>query len=158
MSKAESAQPDGSPPPQDLRLLYAIGRLDRGITRELQHGLKPLGLSPHQYVTLTVLRARSGLSNAQLARRAYVSPQAMIQVLASLQADGLITRSPSGENQRILETRLTDKGREIAERCDRIADEIENRMLAGVPQKDRKALLAAVRACVQRINAGLPGG
>ncbi|WP_432994061.1 MarR family winged helix-turn-helix transcriptional regulator [Dactylosporangium sp. CA-233914] len=157
MSQADETQLDESAPPQELRLLYAIGRLDRGITRELHHGLKPLGLSPHQYATLTVLRARSGLSNAQLARRAYVSPQAMIQVLSSLHADGLITRNPSDENQRILEIRLTDKGVAITEECDRIADEIENRMLTGVPPKERKALLAAVRACVQRINAGLPG-
>ncbi|WP_176738341.1 MarR family winged helix-turn-helix transcriptional regulator [Micromonospora pallida] len=158
MSQADPVQPDDNAPPPGLRLLYAIGRLDRGITRELQQGLKPLGLSPHQYATLTVLRARSGLSNAQLARRAYVTPQAMIQVLSSLHADGLISRSPSGDNQRVLEISLTARGREVVERCDRIADEIEDRMLDGVPPGERRALLDAVRACVQRINAGLPGG
>ncbi|MEU9886247.1 MarR family transcriptional regulator [Sphaerisporangium sp. NPDC051011] len=143
--------------PQQLRLLYAIGRLDRGIQRELEQGLKPLGLSPHQYATLTVLRARSGLSNAQLARRAYVTPQAMSQVLASLLDAGLVSRTPSDDNQRVLETRLTPEGLKVTATCDQIADEIEDRMLEGVPQAERHALLAAVRACVQRINAGLPG-
>ncbi|GES20047.1 MarR family transcriptional regulator [Acrocarpospora pleiomorpha] len=152
-----AGEPEDVVSPQQLRLLYAIGRLDRGIQRELEQGLRPLGLSPHQYATLTVLRARSGLSNAQLARRAYVTPQAMSQVLTSLITAGLISRSPSNDNQRVLETRLTPKGLEVTASCDLIADEIENRMLEGVPQADRLSLLAAIRACVQRINAGLPG-
>ncbi|GAA1000343.1 hypothetical protein GCM10009555_103130 [Acrocarpospora macrocephala] len=150
-------EPDEVVSSQQLRLLYAIGRLDRGIQRELEQGLRPLGLSPHQYATLTVLRARSGLSNAQLARRAYVTPQAMSQVLTSLITAGLISRSPSNDNQRVLETRLTPKGLEVTARCDLIADEIEDRMLEGVSQADRHSLLAVIRACVQRINAGLPG-
>lgn len=157
MSQANPTEAEDKTPPQ-LRLLYAIGRLDRGITRELQQGLKPLGLSPHQYATLTVLRSRSGLSNAQLARRAYVTPQAMNQVISSLIAEGLITRKPSGANQRILETRLTPKGRRLAVRCDRVAEEIENRMLDGVPPRQRAELLDAIRTCVRRINAGFPGG
>ncbi|WP_214104182.1 MarR family winged helix-turn-helix transcriptional regulator [Acrocarpospora catenulata] len=157
MSKPIRRGQDDVVSPQQLRLLYAIGRLDRGIQRELEQGLRPLGLSPTQYATLTILRARSGLSNAQLARRAYVTPQAMSQVLASLIAADLISRTPSGENQRVLETRLTPKGHEVTAQCDLIADEIEDRMLEGVPAADRQTLLAAVRACVQRINAGLPG-
>ncbi|WP_158605563.1 MarR family winged helix-turn-helix transcriptional regulator [Amycolatopsis panacis] len=157
MPQAKLTEAENETPPQ-LRLLYAIGRLDRGITRELQQGLKPLGLSPHQYATLTVLRSRSGLSNAQLARRAYVTPQAMNQVISSLIAEGLITRKPSGTNQRILETRLTPKGRRLTARCDRVAEEIEDRMLDGVPPPQRAELLDAIRACVRRINAGFPGG
>ncbi|GAA1010596.1 MarR family transcriptional regulator [Acrocarpospora pleiomorpha] len=157
VSMSAAGEPEDVVSPQQLRLLYAIGRLDRGIQRELEQGLRPLGLSPHQYATLTVLRARSGLSNAQLARRAYVTPQAMSQVLTSLITAGLISRSPSNDNQRVLETRLTPKGLEVTASCDLIADEIENRMLEGVPQADRLSLLAAIRACVQRINAGLPG-
>ncbi|MEU6726393.1 MarR family transcriptional regulator [Nonomuraea wenchangensis] len=157
MSKHPGREPEEPVSPQQLRLLYAIGRLDRGITRELEQGLKPLGLSPHQYATLTLLRARNGLSNAQLARRAYVTPQAMSQMLATLVEAGLITRTPSGDNQRVLETRLTARGEELTLACDLVADEIEDRMLEGVPHAERHALLALIRGCVQRINAGLPG-
>jgi hypothetical protein len=44
--------------------------------------LAPFELSIPQFTTSSVLRRRPGLSNAQLARRALILPQSMIQVIA----------------------------------------------------------------------------
>ena len=40
-----------------------------------------------QYTALSILRRSTGLSNAQLARRTYVTPQAMIEVTTRPSAD-----------------------------------------------------------------------
>jgi DNA-binding MarR family transcriptional regulator len=140
----------------DVRLVYAIGRLDRVIRRELRHRLaEQLHLTLPQFTALTVLRARSGLSNAQLARRSLVTPQAMQEVIASLEAKGLIERNQAAHHQRILQTKLTPEGRRVARRGDNIVDEIEGLMLAGVSAAEHRRFLASVRRADEFLRAGL---
>ena len=66
-------------------LLYLVGRMDRVVRRAMGTVLEVRGLSVNQYATLSVLDRRSDLSNAQLARRALVSPQSMNEVLLGLE-------------------------------------------------------------------------
>jgi DNA-binding MarR family transcriptional regulator len=68
------------------RVAYLIGRLDRVLRRQLDEALRPHGLTTPQYTTLSVLRAREGLSNAWLARRSLMAPQWVSEVLAALEA------------------------------------------------------------------------
>jgi hypothetical protein len=73
-----------STPNAPLRLSYLIARTDRVLNQHLAECLKPQGLNVPQYTALSILGRRSGLSNAQLARRTYISPQGMNQVLDQL--------------------------------------------------------------------------
>jgi DNA-binding MarR family transcriptional regulator len=140
----------------EVRLIYAIGRLDRAIRRELRLRLaKELDLTVPQFTALTVLRSRSGLSNAQLARRSLVTPQAMQEVIAALEARGLIERTQAAHHQRILQTKLTAEGRRIARRGDRIVDELEGLMLVGVSPAEHRRFLASVRRADEFLRAGL---
>ena len=63
------------------RIGYVVGRLDRAIRREISALVAPFGLTVPKYTALSILRDRPGLSNAQLARRTYVTPQSMNEVL-----------------------------------------------------------------------------
>ena len=74
------------------RISYLVARLDRAIRNASAERLARYNVTVPMYTALTVLRARSGLSNAQLARRIFVSPQSMQQVVGALEADGLIKR------------------------------------------------------------------
>jgi DNA-binding MarR family transcriptional regulator len=97
---------------------YVIARLERAVRREIGRLVGPRGLSVAQYTTLSILRSRSGLSNAQLARRLWVTPQSMNEVISALERMGLIERVPDAGNRRILRTALTPVGREILAACD----------------------------------------
>ena len=79
---------DGSEP----TLLYLVGRIDRVVRRAIGTVLEAQGLSVNQYTTLSVLDRRSGLSNAQLARRALVSPA--VDERGAPRAGGTGARSP----------------------------------------------------------------
>src|SRR5262245_30117675 len=89
------------------RVSYVIGRLDRALRRHLDEGVAQHGLTTLQYTTLSVLRARSGLSNAQLARRSFMTPQSMSEVLGRLEQKGLIRRVPDPQHGRVLRVELT---------------------------------------------------
>ena len=85
----------------------------------MEEVLRPLGVTLHQYTALSILERREGLSSAQLARRHYVTPQAMHQLVATMERDGLIERRPDEANRRILRAWLTGRGAEVLRPCHR---------------------------------------
>ena len=133
-----------------------VGRLDRALRREIGALVAPHGLTVPQYTALSILRDRAGLSNAQLARRSYVTPQSMNEVIAKLERDGLVARSPAANHGRVLEMTLTPAGHDVLQRCEDAVTEMEGRMLADLDDADRAQLLHALKACVHRLGAGLP--
>ena len=133
---------------------YVIGRLDRAIRREIGALVAPFNLTVPKYTALSILRDRPGLSNAQLARRTYVTPQSMAEVLNSLEADGYIVRSPAANHGRVLEVSLSDRGREVLTACDRSVGHMENAMLADLDEAGREQLLEGLVNAVYRLGAG----
>jgi DNA-binding MarR family transcriptional regulator len=138
------------------RISYVVGRLDRALRREIGALVAPHGLTVPQYTALSILRDRAGLSNAQLARRSYVTPQSMNEVIAKLERDGLVARSPAANHGRVLEMTLTKAGHQVLQRCEDAVTEMESRMLADLDDDDRAQLLQALKDCVHRLGAGLP--
>jgi len=137
------------------RISYVIARLDRTLRREIDERVRPLGLTLSQYTALSVLSARTGLSNAQLARRSYITPQAMTEVIAELERKGLISRSPHPDHGHILQIEPTSEGMEMLARCDAAVDKMEERMLADLSPGERQQLLSLLTMCVHRMGAGL---
>jgi len=142
--------------PVEPRISYVVGRLDRALRRKLGEALRPHGLTVRQYTTLSVLRARSGLSNAQLARRSLMTPQSMNEVLAALVALGLVRRTPDEAHGRVIRTELTAAGAARLEACDDAVDVLEQEMLAGLDARERERLLAELRRCARALGAGFP--
>ena len=138
------------------RISYVIGRLDRALRREIGALVARHGLTVPQYTALSILRDRAGLSNAQLARRSLVTPQSMNAVIAALEREGLVARSPAANHGRVLETEVTDAGLVVLAHCDEAVNEMESRMLADLDDEARDELLTALTGCVHRLGAGLP--
>jgi DNA-binding MarR family transcriptional regulator len=135
-------------------VLYLIGRIDRVVRRAIADVVRPHALSVNQYVTLSVLDRRDGLSNAQLARRALVSPQAMNEVLLTLEDQGLVRRRAHPAHGRIRPTRLTAKGRKLLARCDAEVADIEARLLCGLSTRERAELRAVLVRGIRSLRGG----
>jgi len=129
-----------------------IGRLDRSLRREIGALVSPFGLTVPKYTALSILRDRPGLSNAQMARRSLVTPQSMNEVLAALEADGLVVRSPAANHGRVVELALSERGVEVLDACDRAVTHMENAMLADLGEAERAALREALLGCVRRLG------
>ena len=137
-------------------LLYLVGRIDRVVRRAMGSVLTAQGLSVNQYATLSVLDRRSGLSNAQLARRALVSPQSMNEVLLTLEQRGLVGRRAHPDHGRILQARLTAKGRALLARCDAEVDRVEAQMVSDLSEDEQAALRGALLSSIRSLHGGLP--
>lgn len=139
------------------RISYVVARLERAVRAAVNERVRPHGLTTLQYTTLSVLGARGQpLSNAQLARRAYMTPQSMIEVIDALERKGLIRRDPHPSHRRVFPATMTAKGRRVLTACDAAVEEMEEEMLAGLSTEDRESLVAWLKKCVRALHAGFP--
>lgn len=151
-ARVAATREEGAPAPE---LVYVIGRVNQGIEREMRERLAPYELSVPDYTALSVLRARPGLSNAQLSRRSMITPQSMIQVLASLEERGLIERKAVPEHGRILRAELTRRGRRTLESAEPAILAMQEQILADVPSRHREIVLGGLLSAMAKLTGGL---
>lgn len=146
---SRSAEKTGA---HDASMIYMIGRVNQGIRREMRARLDEWKLSVAEYTTLSVLQARPRLSNAQLARRALVTPQSMFEILAQLERRGLVARDVDPQHGRILRTTLTDHGRAMLAAANPAIEALHAEMFAGLSPEAREAALAAMRTAMANLS------
>jgi DNA-binding MarR family transcriptional regulator len=130
---------------------YLLKRAQAALHAALTGALRQHAATLAQYALLTALDEEPGLSNAELARRAFVTPQTMNQVLRELEQRHWVTRHPHPGHGRILQADLTGDGRSTLQACHRTASAVEERMLAGLNPADRQQLAAALRSCIEAL-------
>lgn len=146
---------DGVSKMQDVegpRFSYAVGVMDRIVRRSLGAVLRPFELTVAEYTALSLISRRDGYSNAELARRSLVSPQAMHEMISSLESRGFLERAPSESHRSIRHTHLTERSRQLLERCNIAVDEMEEMMLAGVSPEKRSETIEILRQAVRNLR------
>lgn len=134
-------------------LLYAVKQVELAVRAQLDELLRPTGCTVPQWTALTVLARREGLTGAELARSAFVSPQAMGDLLAALDRGQWITRTPDPTHGRRVLIGLSERGRALLAAVGPGADAVEQRMVAGFDADE----LAALRLMLNRCRTNLAG-
>jgi DNA-binding MarR family transcriptional regulator len=136
------------------RLTYLVKRLEMAERARMEEVLRPLGVTLHQYTALSILQRREGLSSAQLARRHFVTAQAMHQLVATMERDRLIERRVGEGNRRILRAWLTGHGAEVLAACHQAVDEVEDRMLSSLTPAEAIRFGRALERCLDALTDG----
>lgn len=123
-----------------IGIAYLVGRVDHVLSRRIRDALAPYGLTTNQYTALSALAAHEHLSNAQLAERSLVSPQAANEMVKTMEARGWIAREPDASHGRIVRIRVTAAGHALLVDCDAAVAAIEQAMLAALPDAARDTL------------------
>ncbi|MGP3998743.1 MarR family winged helix-turn-helix transcriptional regulator [Streptomyces sp. 8N706] len=135
------------------RLGYRLKRTAATLRSALDRALREYGLTVPQYACLELLDQRPGLSNAELARGAFVTRQSMNVVLRGLQDAGLITRPATTDRGRALPAHLTEEGHRRLAAARSAVYAIDQRMTDAVPEQR----LAELLADLDRMAAALGG-
>jgi len=138
------------------RVGYLVYRVERRLRARLDEELRVHGVSTPEYVTLSLLRERDGLSCAQLARWALVTPQAMNLVISGLERRRLIRRRPDPKHRRVLRASVTTRGLETLAECDRSVDGIEADMLGDLPLETVELVRDAMSSFAHSLEATNP--
>lgn len=131
------------------RTTYLIGRLDRTVRRALEDLIRDQDVTVLGFTALTVLAARPGLSNAQLARRSFMTPQGMNQAMAVLAERGLVDRRPDERNRRVQRLQLTPEGAQVVAVCSDRVERFEQQLLAALTVDEQAELNALLRRVVE---------
>jgi len=131
-----------------------LKRAEQAMLKSKSATLKPVGLTLAQYVALSELEARPGITAATLARACFVSPQAMMILLKAMEQQGLIERRPHPRHANVLELHITDVGREALHAGRGRIAPIEHRILGAFTEREVKTFRALLTTF---INAAEPG-
>ncbi len=126
---------------------YQLKRASHALRMQMDAVLREIGLTTPQYSTLTIITEQPGLSGAGLARRCFVTPQTMNMIVANLEEAGLLVRRPHPEHGRTLQAYVTPKAESLLQEAHRRVSDVEERMLASMPQKQRREFTEALQAC-----------
>lgn len=138
------------------RVGYLVYRVERRFRARLDDELRTHGVSTPEYMALSMLRERDGLSCAQLARWTLVTPQAMNLVISGLERRRLIRRRPDPKHRRVLRASVTSKGLELLAACDRSVDRIEADMLGNLPPETVETVRTAMASFAHSLEATNP--
>ena len=155
---APAKKPQRVPPPpgegkrgEQGYLAYLL-RQAQGATRlAMERSLAELGVTSPQFVVLTMLKAYPGLSGADLARVAMLTPQTVGVIIRNLERDGAIRKTPHPVHGRMLQWKVTPRGATLLAKCRRHAQAIERRLVAGLSASAQRR----IRRWLARIAADL---
>jgi DNA-binding MarR family transcriptional regulator len=144
------------PPGQGKRgekgyLAYLLRQAQAATRLTLERALADLGVTSPQFVVLTMLKAYPGLSGADLARVAWLTPQTVGVIIRNLERDGAIAKKPHPVHGRVLQWSLTRRGQALLGKCRARGRALERRLRAGLAPKAQ----TTIRRWLSKIAADL---
>jgi DNA-binding MarR family transcriptional regulator len=131
---------------------YQLKRAQQALRTAMDEALRDVGLTTAQYAALSTLEDMPGASSAALARACFVTAQTMNEIVASLQAAGLIRRQPHPEHGRILQAYLTEQGQARVTQAHALVRLVGERMVAGLSPQERDQFLQWLRRCSEALE------
>lgn len=97
----------------DNQLCFALHSTSLLMTKVYKPMLQGIGLTYPQYLAMLVLWEGDGITVSEISARLLTDPGSLTPLLKRLEAEGLITRTRRSDDERVVELRLTDKGRAL---------------------------------------------
>jgi len=139
--------------PVTSKVGYLVKRVQAALRSTMDEELRPLGLSVSQYAILEALleEGESESSNAAIARRCFITPQSANEMIVALTESELVVRRSSTRPPRIRYA-LTRLGRARCTKARQRVLDIEERMLAGQTDADRKRIALSLERCARSLE------
>ena len=102
-------------------------------------------LSPGQPKVLAFLFAEPDSIQCEIAEGCFIEPPTLTNILAKMDASGLIERLRSDENRRTVRVSLTEKGFETAKKVKRAFAIVEAKALKGVSKEEEAFLVPLLK-------------
>jgi DNA-binding MarR family transcriptional regulator len=104
----------------DNQVCFALHSTSLLMTKVYKPLLQALGLTYPQYLAMLVLWEQDGLTVGEISQRLLTDPGSLTPLLKRLESEGLLKRSRSREDERVVLVQLTDKGRDLQAEAQRV--------------------------------------
>ena len=104
----------------DNQVCFALHSTSLLMTKVYKPLLNELGLTYPQYLAMLVLWEQDALTVGEISHRLLTDPGSLTPLLKRLEAEGLLKRTRSREDERVVIVELTDAGRALQEQARRV--------------------------------------
>ncbi|RON22869.1 MarR family transcriptional regulator [Pseudomonas brassicacearum] len=101
----------------DNQACFALHSTSLLMTKVYKPLLQALGLTYPQYLAMMVLWERDGLTVGEISTRLLTDPGSLTPLLKRLEVEGLLSRTRSREDERVVIVELTEQGRALREQA-----------------------------------------
>lgn len=131
---------------------YILKRAQQSLRTKMDLALRSHDLTMPQYAVLSAVEFSPGCSNADLAKAAFVSPQTMQAIIATMEKRGLLVRSADPEHGRRLITQITDLGEKTKALADETVLKIEANMIASLSKEQVDQATQTLLTCIENLT------
>jgi DNA-binding MarR family transcriptional regulator len=124
-----------------------IVRTARALRRRWMASLEPWGITPHEFRALHASAHGEAPRLSEIAERLHIAPRSATEVVDSLEAKGLVRRTPSPTDRRAVLVEPTGAGRALADEVTQRRAELGELMLAPLSADEA----AQLRAMLTRV-------
>ena len=126
----------------DNQLCFALYVCSKEIIRKYNPLLEPLGLTYTSYITLLCLWEKDNVPVKELGARLFLDSGTLTPLLKKMEAQGLVTRTRGGKDERTVYIELTKEGREMRKKCECVPQQMMCQNIIDI--KDAAPLLGAL--------------
>jgi DNA-binding MarR family transcriptional regulator len=101
----------------DNQLCFALHSTSLLMTKVYKPLLQAVGLTYPQYLAMMVLWEEDGLTVGEISNRLLTDPGSLTPLLKRLEAEGLLSRTRSREDERVVVVELTEAGRALRDKA-----------------------------------------
>ena len=101
----------------DNQICFALHSTSLLMTKVYKPLLQALGLTYPQYLAMMVLWQKDGLTVGEISAQLLSDPGSMTPLLKRLEVEGLLSRTRSREDERVVIVELTEKGRALRDKA-----------------------------------------
>jgi DNA-binding MarR family transcriptional regulator len=131
----------------ERQVCFALSVAARTVVSVYRPWLEPMGLTHPQYLVMLALWQHGPLALKDLSRLLQLDPGTLSPLVKRLETAGLVRRDRDARDERNLAIVLTDTGRALRERAERIPEGIVAHL--GLPVAD----LLSLQQALTRVNA-----
>ena len=131
---------------------YLLKEVQQDLRKRMDRALTELDLTTPQYSVLSELQAYPGLSNADLARKSFVTPQTMNLIVQKLETRDLVGRSQSATHGKIINTAVTAKGEDLLNQANELVIEVQHEIFSRISEAETIALTEILKKLRQGIT------
>ena len=117
---------------EEGHLGYLLRQASGALRLTTERTLEDFGVTLPQFLVMTMVNAYPGISSAEVARLAVLTPQTISLIVGNLERAGRLKRDVNPAHGRIQKMELTDEGRALLARCRERTQLIESQLLAGL--------------------------
>ena len=127
---------------------WLLSRASHTLATRLTAAMEEVGLSPRGRCVLAAAKGGE-FTQIELARAIGLDKTTMVVTLDELEAEGLAERRPSSKDRRARVIAVTKAGEKRLREAERRAEQVQQEILGGLPERERKLLLEALGTLVR---------